>query len=144
MAATTAKARGLATAGKTRESFVIDCPVFVVTGSDEKSYRQSDQKLRQQIAFYASTPAYKGVLDLHGWGELQPELNRMSKEGKWVEMGGLINDEILGAFAVQGESPQDVAAAIHGRYGTLFDRVSGAYMQEDAAREAELLAALRT
>jgi probable F420-dependent oxidoreductase len=135
--------RGLAKAGKTRESFVIDCPVFVVTGSDEESYKKSDQKIRQQVAFYASTPAYQGVLDLHGWGELQPELNRMSKEGKWVEMGGLINDEILGAFAVSGESPKEVAKAIHDRYGKLFDRVSGAYMQEDTSREAELLEALR-
>lgn len=135
--------RGLAKAGKTRDQFVIDCPVFVVTGSDEASYKKSDQKLRQQVAFYASTPAYKGVLDLHGWGELQPELNRMSKEGKWVEMGGLIDDEMLAAFAVQGESPGEVAKAIHGRYGELFDRLSGAYMQEDAAREAELLRALR-
>lgn len=136
--------RGLATAGKKREDFVIDCPVFVVTGSDEASYRKSDQKLRQQIAFYASTPAYRGVLDVHGWGELQPELNRMSKEGKWVEMGGLIDDDMLDAFAVQGEGPADVAAAVHARYGTLFDRVSGAYMQEDAAREIELLEALRS
>ena len=67
----------------------------------------------------------------------------MSKEGKWVEMGGLINDEILGAFAVSGESPKEVAKAIHDRYGKLFDRVSGAYMQEDTSREAELLEALR-
>ena len=135
--------RGLKTAGKRREDFVIDCPVFVVTGSDEKSYRKSEQKIRQQVAFYASTPAYKGVLDLHGWGELQPELNRMSKEGKWVEMGELVDAEMIEAFAVRGETPDDVARAVKERYGSLFDRVSGAYMQEDPAREIELLRALR-
>ena len=57
---------------------------------------------RQQIAFYGSTPAYRGVLEHHGWGDLQPDLNRLSKEGKWVEMGGLIDDEILHTFAVVG------------------------------------------
>ena len=48
-----------------------------------------------QIAFYGSTPAYRKVLDLHGWGDLQDELNRMSKEGRWEEMGDLVDDEIL-------------------------------------------------
>lgn len=133
--------RGLKKAGKTRAEFTVDCPVFVVTGNDEASFAKSDQKIRQQIAFYASTPAYKVVLDLHGWGELQPELNRMSKEGKWVEMGTLISDEVRDAFAVVGESPKEVVAGVRARYGDVFDRVSGAYMQEDAAKEAELLRA---
>ncbi len=51
--------------------------------------------VRQQIAFYGSTPAYRKVLELHGWGDLQDDLNRMSKEGRWEEMGDLIDDEIL-------------------------------------------------
>ena len=51
--------------------------------------------VKQQIAFYGSTPAYRGVLELHGWGDLQTELNALSKQGKWVEMGELIDDEIL-------------------------------------------------
>jgi hypothetical protein len=62
----------------------------------------------QQIAFYGSTPAYRGVLDVHGWGGLQDELNTLSKQGKWVEMGNLIDDEILNTFAVVGE-PESVA-----------------------------------
>ncbi len=56
--------------------------------------------MRQQIAFYGSTPAYRGVLELHGWGDLQTELNALSKKGGWVEMGELIDDEILNTFAV--------------------------------------------
>ena len=59
---------------------------------------------QQQIAFYGSTPAYRRVLELHGWGDLQDELNTMSKEGKWKEMGELINDEILDTFAVVGRA----------------------------------------
>ena len=57
--------------------------------------RRRGQGVQQQIAFYGSTPAYRGVLELHGWGDLQAELNALSKQGEWVEMGELIDDEIL-------------------------------------------------
>ena len=66
---------------------------------------------RQQIAFYGSTPAYRAVLDLHGWGGLQDELNALSKQGKWAEMGDLIDDEILNTFAVVGRARADRARA---------------------------------
>jgi alkanesulfonate monooxygenase SsuD/methylene tetrahydromethanopterin reductase-like flavin-dependent oxidoreductase (luciferase family) len=63
------------------------------------------------------------VLDAHGWGDLQPELNRLSKSGDWQAMAAAIDDEVLDAFAVRG-SPAEVAAAIHERYGDLVDRVA--------------------
>ena len=63
------------------------------------------QGAKQQIAFYASTPAYRGVLEHHGWGDLQPELTRMSKEGKWKEMGDLIDDDMVRTFAAVGDVP---------------------------------------
>ena len=81
---------------------------------------------RRQIAFYGSTAAYRGVLDLHGWGGLGDELNTLSKSSrdeKWEAMGGLIDDEVLNAFAVVA-SPADVAAQIRRRFGELIDRVS--------------------
>jgi hypothetical protein len=79
--------------------------------------------VRGQIAFYGSTPAYRGVLELHGWGDLQDELNRMSKEGRWAEMGTLIDDDILAAFAVV--APLDeVAAGLKARWGDSLTRVS--------------------
>ena len=52
--------------------------------------------MREQIAFYGSTPAYRPVLELHGWGDLQTELNTLSKRGEWVKMGELIGDDIAG------------------------------------------------
>ena len=64
---------------------------------------ESAKGVRRQIAFYGSTPAYRGVLELHGWGDLQTELNAMSKQGEWVAMGELIDDEMLDAFAVVAE-----------------------------------------
>ena len=97
-----ALARGRAKAGKTMEGFEIVGPSFVVTGTNEEQLKAAADGTRQQIAFYGSTPAYRGVLEVHGWGELQDELNRLSKQGEWVEMGNLITDEILNTFAVVG------------------------------------------
>jgi hypothetical protein len=87
--------RGLSAAGRSRTGFQLACPVFVVTGRDAKEWEQSRSGVCKQIAFYGSTPAYRGVLELHGWGELQNELNAMSKRGEWDEMGRRITDDIL-------------------------------------------------
>jgi probable F420-dependent oxidoreductase len=115
--------RGFARGGRRRDSFELSCPVFVVTGSTDKQKEEATARVRQQIAFYGSTPAYRGVLDLHGWGDLQPELNVLSKEGKWVEMGERITDDVLNAFAVVDE-PAKVPARIIERYADVLDRVS--------------------
>jgi probable F420-dependent oxidoreductase len=118
-----ALARGRAKAGKTMEGFEIVGPSFVVTGTTEEELAQAAAGTRQQIAFYGSTPAYKAVLDIHGWGGLQDELNTLSKQGKWVEMGNLIDDEILNTFAVVGE-PEHIAPELHRRYGDVIQRIS--------------------
>lgn len=118
-----ALARGRAKAGKTMEGFEIVGPSFVVSGGDEAQLETAAAGTRQQIAFYGSTPAYRGVLELHGWGGLQDELNTLSKQGKWVEMGRLIDDEILNTFAVVGE-PEQIAPELHRRYGDVIQRIS--------------------
>jgi probable F420-dependent oxidoreductase len=115
--------RGRAKAGKTMEGFQIMGPSFVVTGNDDDELAKAAAGTRQQIAFYGSTPAYRGVLELHGWGELQDQLNSLSKQGKWVEMGDAIDDEILNTFAVVGE-PESVAPELHRRYGDVIERIS--------------------
>ncbi len=135
-----ALARGRAKAGKTMEGFEIVGPSFVVTGNNEEEMVQASTGTRQQIAFYGSTPAYRGVLDLHGWGDLQPELNALSKQGKWVEMGTLIDSEILNTFAVVGE-PEKIAPELHTRYGDVIQRISFyAPYQSDPDRWAQVLA----
>ncbi|MEZ5235236.1 MAG: LLM class F420-dependent oxidoreductase [Acidimicrobiia bacterium] len=118
-----ALARGRAKAGKTMEGFEIVGPSFIVTGNSEKDMADASSGTRQQIAFYGSTPAYRPVLDIHGWGGLQDELNTLSKQGKWVEMGDLIDDEILNTFAVVGE-PEQVAPELLQRYGDVIQRIS--------------------
>ena len=115
--------RGRAKAGKTMHGFEIVGPSFVVTGNNEAEMAAAESGTRQQIAFYGSTPAYKGVLELHGWNGLHEELNILSKKGGWVEMGNLITDEILNTFAVVGE-PEQIAAELLRRYGDVVQRVS--------------------
>ena len=115
--------RGRAKAGKSMVGFEIVGPSFVVTGSDDAELETAATGTRQQIAFYGSTPAYRAVLELHGWGELQSQLNSLSKQGKWVEMGGLINDDVLNTFAVVG-APEDIAPGLHDRYGDIIQRIS--------------------
>ena len=118
-----ALARGRAKAGKTLDDFEIVGPSFVVTGADEAELAAATTGTRQQIAFYGSTPAYRPVLELHGWGGLQDTLNTLSKQGKWAEMGELIDDEVLNTFAVVAE-PEQIAPELHRRYGDVIQRIS--------------------
>jgi hypothetical protein len=94
----------------------------VVTGETEEQLVDAAVGTRKQIAFYGSTPAYRKVLELHGWGDLHPELHRLSLQGEWDTMGTLIDDEILEAFAVV--APIDtVATKIRDRCDGVIDRV---------------------
>ena len=115
--------RGAAKAGKTRLDLTVSYPGFVVTGPDEQSREAAAKGVREQIAFYGSTPAYRPVLELHGWGDLQSELNTLSKRGEWVKMGELIDDDILNAFAVVAPLDQ-VATEVRNRFEGLIDRFS--------------------
>ena len=115
--------RGLKKAGRDRSSFQVSGPLFVVTGTTDEEIAAAATGVKQQIAFYGSTPAYRGVLELHGWGDLQTELNGLSKQGKWVEMGELIDDEILHTFAVVA-GPEDLGTELKRRYGGVVDRCS--------------------
>lgn len=114
---------GLAASGRSRAAFQLSYPIFVVTGDTDEQLAEAASGTRKQLAFYASTPAYRAVLDLHGWGELQPALNALSKQGRWDDMADLIPQEVLDAFAVVGE-PDEVPALITERVGELVDRVS--------------------
>ena len=105
------------------DDFEIVGPGFVVSGENEEAMIRAAAGIRQQIAFYGSTPAYRGVLELHGWGDAQDELNRMSKEGAWQAMADLIDEEMLSTFAVVGE-PDSVASEIAERYGDCVDRMT--------------------
>lgn len=125
------------------DGFELSLPVFVVIGGDDDARAAAEEGVREQIAFYGSTPAYRPVLDMHGWGELHEKLNLLSRRQDWAAMGSLITDGVLNEFAVTGD-PQQVAAAIKRRFGDIISRVS-LYMpyQANPAAVAAVAAALR-
>ena len=114
---------GVDKAGRQAGDVEISLPAFVVTGETEEEMAAASFATRKQIAFYGSTPAYKAVLDHHGWGDAQVELNRMSKQGEWDAMADVIDQEMLETFAVVAE-PNQVAAGLTNRFGGLVDRLS--------------------
>lgn len=114
---------GLEKSGRTLKDFDMPAMIMTITGETDAALAKADLAIRKLIAFYGSTPAYYSVLDYHGWTDLGPRLNQMSKEGKWDEMTLLITDEIVEAFAVRGK-PSEIPDRIHARCEGLIDRVT--------------------
>jgi probable F420-dependent oxidoreductase len=109
--------------GGSLDGFTLGLSALVVLGADEESRRAAERAVRGQIAFYASTPSYRPVLELHGWGDLADRLNTLSRRQAWDEMAAAIDDEVLDTFAVAGDPPT-VAAGLRARFGDLIDRIS--------------------
>jgi probable F420-dependent oxidoreductase len=109
-------AEGAKKADRKREAITVATMAFVALSEKEIAAQ------RQQVAFYASTPSYRPVLDLHGWGRIGDELGSMAARGRWNEMSGLISDEMLEAFVIIG-SWADVADKLRAKYDGLLDRV---------------------
>ncbi|RBY81666.1 LLM class F420-dependent oxidoreductase [Geodermatophilus sp. TF02-6] len=121
-----ALAEGLAAAGRSREQVTVSLPGFVVTGTTEAERAESAAAARAAIAFYGSTPAYRPVLELHGWEALADELHALSvgrREDRWTAMRELVDDEVLAAFAVVAD-PADVGREVRTRLTALVDRFS--------------------
>lgn len=127
--------KGLRATDRTRDDFTTSYPGLIATGADEPSFGEALQAVRHQIAFYGATPAYRAVLDLHGWSDLHTELHRLSKAGDWATMAGLIDDEVLNTFAVIGE-PKAVGVEIVRRFDSLVDQFTlyTPFPLDDAAR----------
>jgi probable F420-dependent oxidoreductase len=118
-----ALARGRAKVGLGLQGFEITAPSFVVARDSEEVIAAGVQFVKEQISFYGSTPAYRPVLEIHGWGDLQDELNEMTKRGAWDKMADMIDDEVLHTFAVIG-TPEQAAAELLRRYGDVATRVT--------------------
>lgn len=99
----------------------LSCAVFVVTGADKDEIDESKLLTKSQIAFYASTPSYRRVLELHGWEDLIPRLNGLLRRNRWREMHTLIGDDMLEQFAVMAP-PAELPYKLRERYMGLLDR----------------------
>jgi probable F420-dependent oxidoreductase len=115
--------RGLARTGRRRGDLEVIAATLVVTADDEAGFERSRDAARKQLAFYGSTPAYRPTLEVHGWGALHDDLNRLSKQGRWDDMAGLVDDEVLETIAVVG--PRDeIAGKLRARLDGIADGVS--------------------
>ena len=114
---------GLAASGRDRASFTLGVDVMACVYGDEAERVVAENGCRSNLAFYASTPSYRVTLDAHGWGDLQPELNRMTKSGQWAEMPQLVDDALLDALCVRG-TPAEAGRGLRQRYAGIADRVS--------------------
>ena len=130
-------AAGLDRGGRSRSDLSVTGEVIVCCGRDEPELEAARTAGRWLVAFYASTPAYRPVLEVEGWEDLQPELTTLSKSGRWEEMPDVIDETVLTTVAAVG-SPEQVAAEVSARFGGLVDRI-GFYtpgpMDDDTLRE---------
>ena len=116
---------GLDAAERSRDDFTVGVGVIVGLYDDDADHEATqavDQRCRANLGFYGSTPAYRVVLDAHGWGDLQDELNRLTKQGRWGEIGAVWDPEMVNTLSVQG-TPTEAAAEIRRRFGDLADRI---------------------
>ena len=109
---------GLTAANRSRDGFAV-VPEIIVSVADQDPGHISARRL---LSFYGSTPAYRPVLDVHGWGDMQPELNALSKQGRWEDMARLIDDDVLHTIAACG-TPTQIAAHIRDRVDGISDRI---------------------
>jgi probable F420-dependent oxidoreductase len=108
--------QGAAKAGRLKADIKISTSAFVVTSPEEEAF------VRAQIAFYASTPSYRPVMELHGWGDIARQLSALAARGQWIEMAGLVNDDILKECAVIAPT-EGLLAALTDRYQGKVDRL---------------------
>lgn len=136
--------QGRACRGVGLDGFSIRCQIMVATGETDELIHQAREAVRGQIAFYASTPAYKVMLDCHGWGHLQPQLQQMTRDQRWDKLPSLVSDDMLDTFAVTG-SAAEVARSIQAKIGDVTNRVSlVAPYAAGAERFAGIVALLQT
>jgi probable F420-dependent oxidoreductase len=117
-----------------REAVPIFPQAIVAMGHTQNEQARALLGVRALLAFYGSTPAYRPVLEVEGWGELQPELNALSKTGNVAAMVALVDDTMARTLAVVG-SPAECAAEIERRFGDVADRVCAYFPGYDAPLE---------
>ena len=114
---------GLAKSGRARSAIELSSSIFVIPTDDAEQSVKYEAEVREQIAFYASTPVYRPVFDLEGWGMVADQLKTLAAKGNWRDMPGLITDGMLDRFALRG-TWAELPAMLRKKYSGLLDRVS--------------------
>lgn len=115
--------RGLSRAGRRRADIELSSSIFVIPTDNTEATARRESEVRREIAFYASTPAYRPVFDLEGWGAIADQLRILAARGAWGEMPALINDEILDRLALRGSWSELPGKALQ-KYSGLLDRLN--------------------
>jgi alkanesulfonate monooxygenase SsuD/methylene tetrahydromethanopterin reductase-like flavin-dependent oxidoreductase (luciferase family) len=115
--------KGLAKADKPESDFIISLGAMIATGETEEAMRAAKDSIKGLLGFYASTPAYIPPMDAIGYADLQPEANRLTKEGKWEQLADLIDDTFFEAFCIYDE-PANIGTRVAQKYGSMPDRLS--------------------
>jgi len=134
---------GLSNSGRSLDDFELDYAPIIATGNDEESLVRSIEIARDRIAFYGSTEAYRPVLDIHGWGEIQVELSMLNKRREQKEMSRLITDDILNTIAIVG-TPDEVVVAMKDRLGDVIGRTGFHISSLPDEQQMELIAQLKS
>lgn len=135
--------RGAEKAGRTLDGFEINMPGFIVVGETAQERSAALAQARQQIGFYGSTPAYRPVLEQHGWEALGEQLTHLTKTDRWDELADAIDDDVLDTFAIIGTA-DEVAAEAQRRYGDLVTRMVVPEIDGDPHRPCPQLRAAMT
>ncbi|MBT3411590.1 MAG: TIGR03617 family F420-dependent LLM class oxidoreductase [Halieaceae bacterium] len=115
--------RGLEKSGRQRTDFILQINAIVITGETEEAISAATESVKGLLGFYASTPAYRPPMEAVGYEDLQPELNALSKQGKWDALGSFIDDDFLEHFTTRG-APSEIAAKLKDKYGQYADRLA--------------------
>lgn len=134
---------GLRRSGRGLAGFELDYAPMLAMGRDDESLEKAIARVRDRIAFYACTVAYRPVLELHGWGALQDELIPLNRAHRNQEMAALITDEMVATIAIVGR-PEQVVDTMRARFGGLITRTGFADPALAAEELAPLLARLRS
>ena len=123
--------RGLGNLGRGHGADIeVTCPGFIAVAEDDDAVREGPRRHAAALGYYASTPAYRPVLELHGWGDLQTELYECSKTGRWEDMARPRRRRDA-RHAHDHRRPPELAGEVGTRYGGLADRITVSWWRKE-------------
>lgn len=114
---------GLAKSARPRSAIELSSSIFVIPTDDAEQAAKYETEVRQQIAFYASTPPYRPVFELEGWSDVADQLTALAARAEWSAMASLIDDDMIDRFALRA-TWAELPAQLRQKYSGLLDRVS--------------------